>query len=85
MKVPCFECKGHGFVSNYACFICGGKGKLDTDIVCNCGRPGIRQAGAEIVCASLECYNRAIKPVETGPTYDNLTDEERSWLSMGYN
>jgi len=65
MKVPCFQCFGHGFWSTQKCGVCNGTGHIDTEMVCECGRPAIEYAGDTITCASSVCHDKAIAQIPT--------------------
>jgi hypothetical protein len=37
------------------CELCGGKGIVDTDSVCGCGRPCVRKLNGIEICTRWEC------------------------------
>lgn len=43
---------------NPACDLCGGRGTVDTEKICKCGRPAIRIVGNEEICTHIMCFNR---------------------------
>jgi hypothetical protein len=62
--VKCYECFGHKFTGNLKCAICDGKGTLDTDKICQCGRPVCRERNNIGICWTLTCELRVTaKPV----------------------
>ena len=62
MKVRCPYCRGFGSHNGIPCDRCM-NGMVDTESICECGRPAIHQAGAELVCASDKCAEKALKPI----------------------
>lgn len=60
MRVPCFNCFGHGFWSHQICGVCAGSGHLDNELKCHCGRPAIKHAADTVVCSLQACYEKAV-------------------------
>ena len=42
------------------CFLCNGTGEVNTEHICECGRPAIKQAGNELVCYSTVCKEKSL-------------------------
>jgi hypothetical protein len=51
----------HARVSNPPCSYCGGRGVLNTEVMCRCGRPGIRKLNDVSICGSYECGKRVLE------------------------
>jgi hypothetical protein len=80
MRIPCPQCQGHGFNSHLPCVLCDGRSFVDSEQVCDCGRPAVRIAGDSLVCFSAYCYDKAIEPKKSSDvsTYPmDMTEEER--------
>lgn len=77
MIVDCHNCMGIGFDGDFKCKVCLGDRVLDTEAVCECGRPAVRWAGAMMVCSEEECYTLAMK------SQDFANKEGKSWTD-GY-
>ena len=37
------------------CDLCGGRGQVDTDLVCECGRPAVREVNNKKLCTRKKC------------------------------
>lgn len=66
MKKPCPICRGRKFTvspvdEGFDCVFCANSGEVDTDFVCICGRPGVRNIKERIICLSEECGRKAEK------------------------
>lgn len=55
------------------CTLCGGKGTVDPEFVCPCGRPATRQVGAALICTSDKCEKLASEP------FSEVEDENKKW------
>jgi hypothetical protein len=85
MTKPCPRCNGRGFTvepfiqrSDQFCRWCGGKGQIDPEKICKCGRPAVQILDGKEVCIIGDCG----KVVETGDVVQTFTrwteeDEER--------
>jgi hypothetical protein len=96
MKQVCPNCKGRFVLKAFSqkgenpCELCDGTGFVNPDYVCECGRPGMKTAGAVVVCTQEQCFERATaeqKKVESPKTttaWEN-GDEGKYWTEMyGY-
>ncbi len=73
--------------------MCGGRGFIDNEHVCRCGRPAIRVSGNLETCANAKCVEKALG-IQTAPTVENpldcwgdMTEQEKydHWFNMrGY-
>ena len=67
MKSSCPMCRGRlvnkplARLMNPPCDYCGGKGEVDTDLICNCGRPAVKLVNEQHVCTRYECGKQAIE------------------------
>lgn len=43
------------------CDYCGGQGKLETNRMCECGRPAVKRTNEIWHCARLQCGEQALK------------------------
>ena len=59
MKVRCPDCLGYKFQGHKLCPTCEGAGTVNNEFRCECGRPAVISAGAELVCVSPKCFERA--------------------------
>jgi hypothetical protein len=78
------------------CFMCGGRGFIDNEHVCRCGRPAIRVSGNVETCANEKCVEKAlgiqngtVSQTEFNPSmnWEDMDDKERydHWFNMrGY-
>lgn len=46
---------------NPPCDFCGGGGKVDTELVCSCGRPAVRKTNGKDHCTRFECGKAALE------------------------
>lgn len=64
---PCPICRGKQWnhpltrLINQPCNFCGGAGQVDTDVVCNCGRPAVVKVKDTFVCTRLECQKEVVE------------------------
>ena len=78
MIVPCPICKGNPLaVTNpfeqymdWPCQTCLGKGTVDTEMQCACGRPAVRDVGTIMVCSNSDCIDTALGKQEDKPMPD---------------
>ena len=73
MRVNCFACFGHGFQSAQLCGVCNGTGHIDTEMVCECGRPATEYEGDTIVCINEACHSKAIANAHVKANVRRLT------------
>lgn len=66
MQVICPNCKGRPIVNPFedmsdgVCIMCLGRGTVDTNFSCECGRPVSKLAGVMMVCSALMCTEKAL-------------------------
>lgn len=92
MREVCPLCRGRFVLDAFApkkdgeCELCHGTKFVNPEYVCECGRPGIRSAGALIVCTQERCFERALgqKKKDEKPTVATTTSEEdaKYWENM---
>lgn len=67
MIKPCPICKGRPVntvlsrLINGVCELCNGLGKVDTEKICECGRPATKTLAGKEVCTRYECGLKAIE------------------------
>lgn len=82
--VKCYECFGHQFTGNLRCHICAGKGTLDNEKICHCGRAVCRTVNGQEICWTLTCELR-VSPKKTEVTSQAPFDwgEDNNYDPMG--
>lgn len=67
MIVECPECRGKahssvfGFFGMEACRMCNDEHVIDTERVCECGRPAVRVVDNENICLRKPCLERVLR------------------------
>ncbi len=67
MTKPCPMCKGRTPNNVFArlisgpCDYCGGKGVLETEKICKCGRPAVFETKGILHCTRVTCGEQALK------------------------
>ena len=67
MIATCPQCKDRPVVSpsvqllDMPCDMCDGEGFVDTECVCECGRPAVRVIADTMTCTKWECIELALK------------------------
>lgn len=70
METRCPMCLGHPVndpqarIKSQPCYLCGGLGTLDTDKICTCGRPAVKEAEGKWICVNFECLAALLKEKE---------------------
>ena len=65
MIKPCPMCYGRQVNNVFArtfngpCSYCGGRGQVNTDAVCRCGRPAVQLVKKHMVCTRIDCNKAA--------------------------
>jgi hypothetical protein len=63
----CPFCRGHqpnqvsARLMSRPCELCGGKGVVDTEAMCDCGRPSVKKMNGILVCTRFECEKAAFE------------------------
>ena len=47
-----------------SCELCGGKGQIDTSLMCRCGRPAVESINNIKVCTRIDCQKVAFERKE---------------------
>ena len=67
MISPCPLCKGRPInnvmarFANGPCEFCAGCGTVDTDLMCKCGKPGVKKLNGIDICTRFECGKAALE------------------------
>jgi len=100
MIVECPNCRNKVSIDPFAqdedvpCFMCAGKGFIDNEHICMCGRPAIRVSGNVETCPNEKCISKALgiqTPTQTSfspdMAWEEMTEQEKydHWFNMrGY-
>lgn len=70
VKKPCPMCKGRPVVTmqtdirDRACELCGGRGYVEPELMCRCGRPAVIPVNGTVVCTRNACIDKACNKKE---------------------
>jgi hypothetical protein len=89
MTVVCPACLGRFTLESRfhqtdgKCFLCGDNKTIDTEVVCECGRPAIRIVNKMMVCTFAMCEKRAMEKKVEVKTIENLQDNFSEIYGVG--
>lgn len=63
-------------IRDIPCETCDGRGQVDTDNVCFCGRPAIKQSGNILTCSNAACIDKALGVQQQGYSVDKTVTVE---------